>query len=187
MLGVFFKYVIRKYGKGKGLKKYILFAFFILIGIWYFKEMTVTRREVLVQAIDAIAIKKTWDSLQSLKLPNSSKVVLYTQSDRNYFYPNWYFPFKLPASYMLPLALYGRPFIDRESLGKLETNNSYINSNNKQFGYFTDIKPLALLIKQGKIDINNVIGLHFIDGSYTFEDITTQTRKLIENELIQRN
>ncbi len=183
IIGVFFDFMLTKYKASKTLMKYLYVGFFLFVGVWLFKEMTVTRREVRAQAIDDIAIKKTWESLQSLTLPNSNKVIIFLQSDRSYFYPNYYLPFKLPAAYMLSMAFYGRPFIDRVSLDKLQSNNSYVNSNNKQFGYFTDPDPLVSLIKQGKIDINNVVGLHFVDGSFTFEDTTSQTRKNIENEL----
>ncbi len=183
ILGVLFDLVLSKYKTSKSLKRYLYIGFYLFVGVWLCKEMMVTRREVRAQAIDDIAIKKTFESLESLTLPNSNKMVFYLQSDRNYFYPNYYLPFKLPGAYMLPLAFYGRPFIDKIALGELQSNNTYIDSNNKQYGYFTDIKPLTILIKQGKIDIDNVVGLHFVDGSYTFEDTTKETRQMIENEL----
>jgi hypothetical protein len=182
ILGVFFNLMLGKFKTGKSLTRYMLITLFLLIGVWLYKEMTVTRREVRAQAIDDIAIKKTWDSLKSLTLPNSNKMVLFLESDRNYFYPDWYLPFKVPASYMLPLAFYERPFIDKAMLGELRSNN-YINRNNKQFGYFTDIKPLVFSIKRGEIGIDDVVGVHFNDGLYTFEITTEKTRKLIENQL----
>jgi len=185
ILGVFLNIVLSKFSTKNIYKKYLVIIFLILFGAWLFKEMTVTNREVRAQAIDDIAIKKTWDSLNSLSLPNSNKVVFYLESDRSYYYPNYYLPFKLPGAYMLSLAFYRKPFMDKEILGKLQSNNTYMNNDDKQYGYFTDIKPLALLVKQGKIDINNVVGLHFIDGTYSFRDTTQQTQEKIQNELKQ--
>jgi hypothetical protein len=183
IFGVFFNLMLKKFKTGKSLKKYIYIAFFLLFLGWLYKEMTVTRREVRAQAIDGIAIKKTWESLKSVKLPDSNKVVIYLTSDRSYYYPEYRLPFKLPAAYMLPLSFYGRPFVDKCVLGTLHYNNSFINCNDKQFGYFTDIDELTPLIKRGEIDIKSVVGLHFADGSYTFEDTTRQTHNMIENKL----
>lgn len=183
IFGVLIDFILPKFKASKSLKRYLYICLFILVGVWLYKEMTVTRREVRAQALDDTAIKKTWESLQSLTLPNSKKVIFYVESDRTYYYPTYHLPFKLPAAYMLSLAFYGKPFIDRGVIGDIQSNNTYINSNNTQYGYFTDIKSLTLLIKQGKININNVVGLYFVDGTYTFKNTTKQTRKIIENEL----
>lgn len=187
ILGVLFNFIFTKYKSIKSIKRYIYIVLLILFGVWLYQDMTVAKQDVRGQAMDDIPIKKTYESLESLRLPNSNKMIIFLQSDRNYYSPDWHLPFKLAPPYMISLALYGGPFIDRDMLGDpllSQSKNTYINSNNKQFGYFTDIKPLAHLIKQGKIDINNVVGLHFIDGPYTFEVTTDKTRKLIENELL---
>jgi hypothetical protein len=183
ILGILFDSVRAQFKTKNAIQKYVVVGFFVLVGCWLGKEMMVTKREVRAQAMDDVAIKKTWDALRSLKLPNSNKMVFYITSDRNYFYPDWYLPFKLPAAYMLSLAFYGRPFIDKAVLGDLQKSNNYISSNNTQYGYFTDMKPLIARIKNGEIDITNVVGFHFKDGSYTFEDRTQQTREMIEKEL----
>lgn len=180
ILGVFFDYLISHFNTKKQWKRLFIIILFIFVGLWFFRVMTITRREVRAVAFDDTAIKKTWDSLQSLKLPNSKKMVFYIESDRTYFYPEWKLPFKLPATYMFPLAFYGRPFIDKHALGVLQTDNNYIDINNTQYGYFTNIKALSSLVKSNKIDINNVVGLHFADGSYTFKNITPTVRKKIE-------
>ena len=145
--------------------------------------MLVTRREVLQEALDDIVIKKTWDSLKSLKLPNSNKLVIFLKSDRSYWYTGNLLPLKQSAAYMLSLAFYGKPFIDKSVLGELNYNNTFINSNNKQFGYFTDINLLIPLVKRGEINISDIVGLHFIDKTDSFEIITDEIHKLIENNL----
>lgn len=183
LLGLAFDFIIEKLKAKNLLKRCLLVLFLALVSVWFYKEMLVTQREVREQAFADIAIKKTFDNLQALQLPNSQKMVFYITSDRAYYSPTYNLPFKLPPAFMLPLAFYGRPFIDKEELGVLGDNNQYSNSGNKQFGYFTDITSLSMLIKEGKIDINNVVGFHFRDGSYTFVDITQQTRAQIENEI----
>ncbi len=183
IFGVFFNKLIEKYKTTKSMRKYIYILVFVLFGLWLCKEMTITRREVLFQAIDDIAIKKTWESLQAVKTPNSKKVIVYQTSDRSYFYPDFHLPFKIRAAYMLPLAFNGKPFVDKCQLGKLNFNNTYNECNGTQFGYFTEMEELVPLIKSKKIDKNNVIGLHFVDGSYEFKDTTGETQNIIKEKL----
>jgi hypothetical protein len=186
ILGTFFNLIIDNFDSVNKIKKFLVITLFLLIGAWLYQEMTVTRREVRAQAIEAVAIRKTFESLQALNLPNSEKLVFYLESDRSYYYPEWRLPFKVPSAYMFPLAFYGRSFIEKSMLGELGDNN-YIKSNNKQFGYFTDIDMLASVVEDGEINIDNIVGLYFIDGEYTFEITTKETHRLIENELESRD
>ena len=128
--GVLFNFIFTKYKSIKSLKRYIYLVLLILFGVWLYQDMTVTRREVRGQAMDDIPIRKTYESLQSLKLPNSNKMVIFLKSERNYYAPDWYLPFKLATPYMMSLAFYGKPFIDRDMLGNPHLSrpkNTYVN------------------------------------------------------------
>jgi hypothetical protein len=188
LLGIAIEHGITAIQKQKQLVRYL--SYIVCIGlcvVWLGKEMTVTRREVRVFAMQGTEIKKTWDSFQALPLPHTNKLIIYLKGNRTYYYPDNYLPFQQGSGYMLFLAFQDKSFIDKSFIRDYKLvamgSNGYVEANGKKFGYYTDLDALVLSAEKKEIGIEEIFSYHFDDTTYGLRDITEEVRDIIRGRL----
>jgi len=159
-----------------------IIVFILLVSLWYVKEISVTQREVRESALQGTEIKKTWESLQALSIPDSDKVILYLESPRTYFFQSYFLPFQLNSEYMIALANYHKPFMEKGFADTLKPD-SYVKSANKLFGIYTHKNIVHPLVLDNTLSIDDIYGFRFNDENYTFEDITDEIRAFLSSQI----
>lgn len=163
----------------------IQFAFLVFFFLFFYKQSSITAREVRETAISGIQMTTF---IRAFKLIENSRVmpqkpVYYFSSDRNYYYEGNKLPFLLGSGYVLSVIEYPSGRIPKQVLEKEFLidfgSQGYIESGDKGYGYYYDIKLLRADVKQGKFLPEQVIGFSYDSQTHEMTDITDK----IQNEI----
>ncbi|MCX6791904.1 MAG: hypothetical protein NT149_02600 [Candidatus Gottesmanbacteria bacterium] len=173
----------------KKQKKYAVIGKALLVcivGIYLFKEATVTQREVKVYAIQGNEMTGFMRAMQTA-LPKVPKhMVLLIEGDRTYYYDYNSLPFLLGAGYIVGIIYYPGGTIPPNMLQK-ETligfgSQGVVNDGKKLFGYYWNRNDLKRdLQTKHEFSSDQVMAFTFTSTTNTITDETKQIRDFLDS------
>jgi hypothetical protein len=156
-----------------------------VVGIYLFKEASVTQREVKVYAIQGNEMTGFMKAMHKALPKVPERTVLLIESDRTYYYDYNNLPFKLGAGYILGIIYYQDGTIPRDMLQK-ETlmgfgSQGVLNDGKKLFGYYRNRNDLKSdLLTKHLFTPDQVVSFTFSSTTNTVTDETDKIRDFLD-------
>lgn len=179
--GIFIDTVKRLLFLTKIPKAISIICILIVLILWYGKQVSLVKREVYRNVINAQNARHALDELtKTIPVLPDKPIIYLTGSSKYYGYENQYVPLQLNPGYIFMVWYYKGGKVPRELLADtkliyLETQ-WYKEFGDKAFGYFWDKKQLKDVIKEKNINPTQLVGLYYDGGSRKFINITNELR-----------
>lgn len=147
-------------------------------GIFLFKQMNVTHREVRFAAIRGSDMRFFINEMNQYVRILPNKPVILLDSDRNYFIDKTRIPFYLGDGFILAVLLYPTGKIPDEIIAKRLFEgfgeSGYFEQGNKGFGFYSNKATLLRDIESGKFDKSQIVYWFYKGNEHILEDRTDE-------------
>jgi hypothetical protein len=172
----------------KSFNRIIKISFIILISIFFFKQISITNREVKLIGIYGTDMNNFVNKYQKLNYNIPSCPIFYVESNRNYFQQNNKLPFMLGGGYILSVMNYQSHKIDAYFLEKryLEAFDAqgFRKNNNSCYGYYWNKQDLVSLFESDKsLQTIQIIAFYWDSNKQNITDISKEIREYINKQL----